>query len=75
MSSILKAMRYCRTDAVVGSIFYFGYLAGQLPAGYLLQRLPMAKFLGVCTLGELNLNLSLVSGLYFTPSIHLVPST
>jgi MFS family permease len=28
-----------------GSIFYFGYLAGQYPAGYLLQRLPIAKFL------------------------------
>ncbi|KZM25253.1 uncharacterized protein EKO05_0007414 [Ascochyta rabiei] len=35
----------------LGSIFYFGYLAGQYPAGYLLQRLPMAKFLGFCTLG------------------------
>jgi MFS family permease len=34
-----------------GSIFYFGYLAGQYPAGYLLQRLPIAKFLGFCTLG------------------------
>ncbi|KAF2849010.1 MFS general substrate transporter [Plenodomus tracheiphilus IPT5] len=32
----------------LGSIFYFGYLAGQIPAGYLLQRLPMAKFLGIC---------------------------
>ncbi|KAF1849665.1 MFS general substrate transporter [Cucurbitaria berberidis CBS 394.84] len=35
----------------LGSIFYFGYLVGQWPAGYLLQRLPMAKFLGCCTLG------------------------
>ncbi|KAG9198511.1 hypothetical protein G6514_009875 [Epicoccum nigrum] len=35
----------------LGSIFYFGYLTGQYPAGYLLQRLPMAKFLGFCTLG------------------------
>ncbi|XPS77869.1 hypothetical protein M3J09_009893 [Ascochyta lentis] len=35
----------------LGNIFYFGYLAGQYPAGYLLQRLPMAKFLGFCTLG------------------------
>jgi MFS family permease len=34
-----------------GSIFYFGYLAGQYPAGYLLQRLPIAKFLGLCTIG------------------------
>jgi sugar phosphate permease len=41
----------------LGSIFYFGYLAGQYPAGYLLQRLPMAKFLGFCTLGELSLAL------------------
>ncbi|KAH7094315.1 major facilitator superfamily domain-containing protein [Paraphoma chrysanthemicola] len=35
----------------LGSIFYFGYLVGQVPSGYLLQRLPMAKFLGACTLG------------------------
>jgi sugar phosphate permease len=38
----------------LGSIFYLGYLVGQVPAGYLLQRLPMAKFLGCCTLGELT---------------------
>lgn len=36
---------------VPGSIFYFGYLAGQYPAGYLLQRLPIAKFLALCTIG------------------------
>ncbi|KAF2640279.1 MFS general substrate transporter [Massarina eburnea CBS 473.64] len=35
----------------LGSIFYFGYLAGQYPAGYLLQRLPMGKFIGSVTLG------------------------
>ncbi|OAK99720.1 MFS general substrate transporter, partial [Phaeosphaeriaceae sp. SRC1lsM3a] len=35
----------------LGSIFYFGYLVGQYPAGYLLQRLPIAKFLGFCTIG------------------------
>ncbi|KAF1940193.1 MFS general substrate transporter [Clathrospora elynae] len=35
----------------LGSIFYFGYLVGQIPAGYLLQRLPMGKFLGCCTFG------------------------
>ncbi|KAL1600220.1 hypothetical protein SLS59_005844 [Nothophoma quercina] len=34
----------------LGSIFYFGYLLGQYPAGYLLQRLPIAKFIGFCTL-------------------------
>ncbi|KAF2012132.1 MFS general substrate transporter [Aaosphaeria arxii CBS 175.79] len=37
--------------AWLGSIFYFGYLAGQYPSGYLLQRLPIAKFLGCATLG------------------------
>jgi hypothetical protein len=37
----------------LGSIFYFGYLLGQYPSGYLLQRLPIAKFLGFATLGEL----------------------
>ncbi|KAL5115037.1 hypothetical protein ACEQ8H_007078 [Pleosporales sp. CAS-2024a] len=35
----------------LGSIFYFGYLAGQYPAGYLMQRLPIAKVIGVCTVG------------------------
>ncbi|KAF2098472.1 MFS general substrate transporter [Rhizodiscina lignyota] len=35
----------------LGSIFYFGYLAAQFPAGYLMQRLPMAKVTGVSILG------------------------
>ncbi|OCL09001.1 MFS general substrate transporter [Glonium stellatum] len=35
----------------LGSIFYFGYLIAQYPAGYLMQRLPIAKFLGFSTLG------------------------
>jgi len=39
----------------LGSIFYFGYLLGQYPAGYAMQRLPIAKFLGFATLGELAL--------------------
>ncbi|KAF7845962.1 hypothetical protein BT93_L5800 [Corymbia citriodora subsp. variegata] len=34
----------------LGSIFYFGYLVAQYPAGYLLQRLPTAKVLGVTTI-------------------------
>ncbi|KAF2739507.1 MFS general substrate transporter [Polyplosphaeria fusca] len=37
--------------AWLGSIFYFGYLFGQYPSGYLMQRLPIAKFLGCATLG------------------------
>jgi hypothetical protein len=40
-------------EDIQGSIFYFGYLLGQGPSGYLLQRLPIAKFLGCATLGEL----------------------
>ncbi|KAK8080101.1 hypothetical protein PG997_007919 [Apiospora hydei] len=32
--------------AWLSSIFYFGYLFAQYPAGYLLQRLPTAKFIG-----------------------------
>ncbi|KAH8678476.1 major facilitator superfamily domain-containing protein [Xylariales sp. PMI_506] len=32
--------------AWLSSIFYFGYLIAQYPAGYLLQRLPTAKFIG-----------------------------
>ncbi|KAI3321565.1 allantoate permease [Xylariaceae sp. AK1471] len=27
----------------LGSIFYFGYLAGQFPSGYLMQRLPVGR--------------------------------
>ncbi|GAB7347008.1 hypothetical protein MBLNU459_g3157t1 [Dothideomycetes sp. NU459] len=34
----------------LGSIFYFGYLVAQYPAGYLLQRLPIAKVLGFTTI-------------------------
>ncbi|XDG00440.1 hypothetical protein ABKA04_000055 [Annulohypoxylon sp. FPYF3050] len=32
------------------SIFYFGYLVAQWPAGYLLQRLPVGKFIGGTTI-------------------------
>lgn len=32
----------------VGSIFYFGYLVAEFPAAYLVQRLPVAKFLAAC---------------------------
>jgi hypothetical protein len=35
----------------VGSIFYFGYLVAEYPAAFLIQRLPVAKFLSVCLLG------------------------
>lgn len=34
-----------------GSIFYFGYLIAQWPAGLALQKLPVGKFLGYTTLG------------------------
>ncbi|TVY17134.1 putative transporter [Lachnellula arida] len=34
----------------LASIFYFGYLGAQFPAGYLLQRLPMGKFLSLSTI-------------------------
>ncbi|RLL93481.1 hypothetical protein CFD26_101905 [Aspergillus turcosus] len=34
----------------LGSIFYFGYLIAQYPAGYALQRLPMGKFLSITTI-------------------------
>lgn len=33
----------------LGSIFYFGYLWAQFPSGWLLQKLPIAKFLGTTT--------------------------
>ena len=35
----------------LSSIFYFGYLVAQYPAGYLMQRLPLAKVMGFTTLG------------------------
>ncbi|PLB46274.1 putative allantoate permease [Aspergillus steynii IBT 23096] len=35
----------------VGSIFYFGYLAAEWPAAFLIQRLPVAKFYAACILG------------------------
>jgi sugar phosphate permease len=34
----------------LGSIFYFGYLLGQPPSGYLLQRLRVGKVLGIVTI-------------------------
>jgi sugar phosphate permease len=36
----------------LGSIFYLGYLWSQFPGGYLLQKLPIAKFLGTTTISE-----------------------
>lgn len=35
-----------------GSIFYFGYLIAQYPAGYVLQRLPIGKVLGITTISR-----------------------
>ncbi|KAF2717498.1 MFS general substrate transporter [Polychaeton citri CBS 116435] len=35
----------------LNSIFYFGYLGAQYPAGYLMQRLPIGKFLSCTTFG------------------------
>jgi MFS family permease len=37
--------------AILGSIFYFGYLIAQYPAGYALQRLPIGKVMGIVTIG------------------------
>jgi sugar phosphate permease len=34
----------------LSSIFYFGYLISQFPSSYLLQRLPVGKFLSITTL-------------------------
>ncbi|KAK4501775.1 hypothetical protein PRZ48_007584 [Zasmidium cellare] len=34
----------------LSSIFYFGYMAGQFPASYLMQKLPIGKFLACTTL-------------------------
>ncbi|KAL4889366.1 major facilitator superfamily domain-containing protein [Aspergillus ambiguus] len=35
----------------IGSIFYFGYLIAQWPAGLALQKLPTGKFLSLTTIG------------------------
>ncbi|KAK1634406.1 major facilitator superfamily transporter [Colletotrichum phormii] len=32
----------------LGSVFYFGYLAMELPALYLITKLPIGKFIGAC---------------------------
>lgn len=37
--------------AWLSSIFYFGYMGAQYPAGYLMQRFPTAKVLSVTCLG------------------------
>lgn len=44
----LKGQDYSWT----GSIFYFGYLIAQYPAGYAMQKLPIGKFLAAVTLGQ-----------------------
>lgn len=44
----LKGQDYSWTS----SIFYFGYLVAQYPAGYAMQRLPLGKFLASVTLGQ-----------------------
>jgi hypothetical protein len=36
---------------LLGSIFYFGYLIAQWPAGLALQKLPVGKFLAWTTIG------------------------
>ena len=42
--------------AWLSSIFYFGYMIAQYPAGYAMQRLPTGKFIGVCTIGEQSIS-------------------
>lgn len=37
---------------LLGSIFYFGYLIAQWPAGLAFQKLPVGKFLGSTTIGK-----------------------
>jgi sugar phosphate permease len=36
----------------LSSIFYFGYMFAQFPAGWLLQKLPIGKFLGTTTISK-----------------------
>jgi sugar phosphate permease len=44
----LKGQDYSWTS----SIFYFGYLIAQYPAGYAMQKLPIGKYLASVTLGK-----------------------
>ena len=37
----------CEDQLTLRSIFYAGYLAAQLPATYLMKRLPIGKFISV----------------------------
>lgn len=46
-----------RSISSTGSIFYFGYLVAQYPAGYALQRLPTGKVLSITTLSEIPMSL------------------
>ncbi|KAJ5240782.1 uncharacterized protein N7469_002373 [Penicillium citrinum] len=34
----------------LGSIIYFGYLFGEIPAAFMMQRVPLAKYLGVMSM-------------------------
>ncbi|KAH7035965.1 permease of the major facilitator superfamily [Microdochium trichocladiopsis] len=34
----------------LGSIIYFGYLAGEIPATYLMQRVPLAKYVAIMSM-------------------------
>lgn len=36
----------------LGSIFYFGYLIAQWPAGLALQKLPVGKYMAITTLSK-----------------------
>lgn len=49
-TSFISPFGYVLTDP--GSIFYFGYLIAQWPAGLALQKLPVGKFLGITTIGK-----------------------
>ena len=52
VSATLLSLRSVIVLTDPGSIFYFGYLIAQWPAGLALQKLPVGKFLGITTIGK-----------------------
>ena len=56
----LPAFQYMEeslTRMFPGSIFYFGYLIAQWPAGLAFQKLPVGKFLAWTTIGTIPFTL------------------
>lgn len=49
------------SDDLAGSIFYFGYLIAQYPAGLAMQKLPVGKFLASTTISMKSITACILS--------------